>query len=562
MPRAAKVAKRGPYQIDVIERGLRVLRLFSPNRHVLSLREIAQGVRCVPSTTLRIVRTLCDLGFLQEMAERTLYRPGISAIRLGMSSVISARLHSAALPHLRALHRSTRRTVNLDVLLDGLICHVERFKESDILPAAIGIGSLFPAYCTAPGKLLMAFQSPEDRTRTLRTQSFTQLTPRTITSKTRMLEELREIKRTDVAIADCEMADDLRAISAPVRDQSGDVIAAVTMVGSIATLPLKKLRGAYASLVRAAATQISEALRSPVRRSTTVSQFARADNNVRGTSRYHITALSRGLRLLSMLSSHRHGLTISEIASRAGWTISTTFRVASTLRHLGYLENETSSGCYELTYQCLLLGYCASANLDLTEFAMPELQRLHQETRESVFLSLLAGAEIVSVVRLLRSEQFGTVGSGRFPAHATPNGKMLMAWLPDHERERLLKQTNWVSFTPKTITEPAQLSRELQKARMAGYAVTDDELVIGTRGIAAPIFDWDGECVAAVTISCAGNRLTLDEMIQRYCEATQATARRITALLQSRCPISCDVEKLVPEDESAPQRRFQRAIKY
>lgn len=261
MPRTSKSGKRTPYQIDVIERGLGVLRLFTPSRHVLSLRDIAQGLRCVPSTALRLVRTLCDLGFLQEMQGRTLYRPGIAAIGLGKSSIVNARLHRAALPHLRALHESSHHSINLDVLLDGSICHVERFKEKDILPTAVRIGSLFPAYCTAPGKLLMAFQSSQERARTLRVQSFAPLTVRTITSRTAMLRELRAVRKAGLAIADCEMAEDLRAVSAPVRDRHGEVVAAVTLVGSSRTIPIKMLRGLYANGVREAAEHISADLR-------------------------------------------------------------------------------------------------------------------------------------------------------------------------------------------------------------------------------------------------------------------------------------------------------------
>jgi len=261
MPRTSKSGKRTPYQIDVIERGLGVLRLFTPSRHVLSLRDIAQGLHCVPSTALRLVRTLCDLGFLQEMQGRTLYRPGIAAIGLGKSSIVNARLHRAALPHLRALHESSHHSINLDVLLDGSICHVERFKEKDILPTAVRIGSLFPAYCTAPGKLLMAFQSSQERARTLRTQSFAPLTARTITSRTAMLRELRAVRKAGFAIADCEMAEDLRAVSAPVCDRHGEVVAAVTLVGSSRTIPVRMLRGPYADGVREAAEYISADLR-------------------------------------------------------------------------------------------------------------------------------------------------------------------------------------------------------------------------------------------------------------------------------------------------------------
>lgn len=279
-----------------------------------------------------------------------------------------------------------------------------------------------------------------------------------------------------------------------------------------------------------------------------------------GTSRYHITALARGLQLLAMLAARRGGMTVSAIAAESGWTITTAFRVASTLCHLGYLEHDKRSGDYELTYHCLSLGYSATVSLELTEIAFPDLQKLHDETHESVFLSILAGADIISTVRLLRSERFGALGD-RFPAHATPNGKMLIAHLPARDQERLLTGTRWMSFTPKTIVDPAQLRKEFEKARLAGFAVTDDELVVGTRGIAAPIFDWDGQCVAAVAIVCAGKRLTVAQVIERYCGPVQITAERISALLRARYPISHDIGDPPPNGPAKAPPRLRRLRK-
>ncbi len=266
---------------------------------------------------------------------------------------------------------------------------------------------------------------------------------------------------------------------------------------------------------------------------STRKESAVPDHAGQQNSRYHITALARGLKVLDLLSRHKTGLTVSEIAAETGWTITTAFRVATTLCQLGYLNHDKRSGCYELTYLCLLLGYCATFNLELSEMALPDLQQLHNETRESVFLSILAGAEIISTVRLLRSERFGALGD-RFPAHATPNGKMLLAHLPFTERERLLTNEKWTAFTPKSITDPLQLRAVIEQAHLNGFAFTDDELVIGTRGVAAPIFDSEGECVAAVSIVCAGNRLSLAAVLDKYCLKVRDAANRISMQLKCR----------------------------
>src|SRR5690606_11516113 len=249
-----------PYRIEAIERGLRVLRLFTPERHSLSLREIASGVDCVPSTALRVVATLCDLQFLQEMPTRGLYRPGIAAMRLGVAALLNSPLYRAAPPALRKLHQVTEETVNLDALLDGMICHVGRFKQKDILPTAVAIGSLFPCYCTAPGKLFMALLPPNQRAKVMQKQSFAPITPQTITSRAVLQRELSSIRAEGVAFADCEMWQDLRALSAPVLGSNNQVVAAVTLVGSTARIPLPRMRGPLARQVKVTAAAITQAL--------------------------------------------------------------------------------------------------------------------------------------------------------------------------------------------------------------------------------------------------------------------------------------------------------------
>ncbi len=250
-------------------------------------------------------------------------------------------------------------------------------------------------------------------------------------------------------------------------------------------------------------------------------------------SRYHITALARGLIVLDLLSRRRSGLAPTEIATVTGWTITTAFRVVSTLCQLGYLAHDKQSGRYNLTYSVLLLGYNATLDLDLPETAYPILRKLYDQTHESIFLSVLVGQEIISTVRFLRSERFGALGD-RFPAHATPNGKMLLACLPADQLNQLLAHARWAAFTPKTLVTPEEILKSVVEARARGYAVTDDELVVGTRGIAAPVFDADGQCVAAISIVCAGGRLTLSSVVEKYRDLVCATAGKISLQLKSR----------------------------
>jgi IclR family pca regulon transcriptional regulator len=211
------------------------------------------------STTHRYVLTLSELGYLQQQASRK-YRLGHRAADVGMAALNSLDVRRHARSLLDELRETTSSTVGLAVLDGAEVVYVDRAGDSQSVQAevnlGIGLGSRLPVHCTAAGKLLLAY-IPESEQRIVMSETkLAKHGPNTITSKRQLREELEEIGSNGFAIANDEFAAESCAIAAPVRDQAGDVVAAVGLADHSSSASLLKL----SPLLISAADDISRSL--------------------------------------------------------------------------------------------------------------------------------------------------------------------------------------------------------------------------------------------------------------------------------------------------------------
>ncbi len=205
------------------------------------------------------------------------------------------------------------------------------------------------------------------------------------------------------------------------------------------------------------------------------------------SSRYSISALSKGLAILRLFTQESPVLSLTDIVNATQMTKSTAFRVLSTLEDEGYLARDEARR-YRPGVRVLELGFAALRGLDTLHVARPHLEQLARETSETVSLAVLDGEEIVYVDRVRNRAIVGLlfdIGS-RAPAHCTGLGKALLAELEDSELSQILEHP-LEEYTEYTITDPDDLRADLELARDRGYALNDQELAIGLRTIAAPI---------------------------------------------------------------------------
>ncbi len=242
-----------------LEYGLAILACFTAERPVLGIVDIADTVQMSRSTTHRYAITLMALGYLEQTRARK-YRLGTRVNDLGMSVLNSIPLRTHAPPHLQELRARSRCTASLAILDGADILYLARARSyyagQHEIDMGLRVGARLPAHCTAKGKLLLAYLPEEEQHDALKGR-LPRRTQRTITTKKVMRVELERIRERGIALNDCELAQELHAIAAPVRDKEGEVIAAVGIAAHTAQLSHEELVLDHRPNVLAAADKIS-----------------------------------------------------------------------------------------------------------------------------------------------------------------------------------------------------------------------------------------------------------------------------------------------------------------
>ena len=254
----------------------------------------------------------------------------------------------------------------------------------------------------------------------------------------------------------------------------------------------------------------------------------------RGSSGGH-RAAGRVVDILESIVGSREGLPLRELSAQLEAPKSSLLPLLRTLAARGYLE-QGPLGEYRLGRRALELGMGVPAHRELPEIARPALRALMQRTGETVFLGILSddGTSVVFVDKV-DSEQVirytGGIGERR-ALHATSSGKVLLAFLPPSRREKILRVLPLKRYTDRTVTGLPALRASLEEVRRSGVCFNLDELAVGAAGIAAPIFDRDGEVVGACAIGAPTDRVR--SRLKSLAAEVRVTARAISVGLGHR----------------------------
>src|SRR5215831_3616812 len=240
-----------------------------------------------------------------------------------------------------------------------------------------------------------------------------------------------------------------------------------------------------------------------------------------------VQSLERGLSVIRAFDADHAKLSLSEVATSFRNSLTAARRFLHTLVHLGYMRS--NDGRFSLRPKILELGYAYLSSLTLPEVAMPHLEELVEQVRESSSVSELDGEDVVYIARVpTKRIMTVTISVGtRFPAYATSMGRVMLAAQSEERLEEYLESASLRGLTGHTITSATALRRELRKIRSQGWALVDQELEEGLRSIAAPIRDADGQVIAAINVSTHAGRRTLNSIVEELLQPLLATALRI-----------------------------------
>jgi IclR family pca regulon transcriptional regulator len=246
-----------------------------------------------------------------------------------------------------------------------------------------------------------------------------------------------------------------------------------------------------------------------------------------------MTSLARGLAVIQAFSGRPRHATISHLSQKTGFSRAAVRRCLYTLTKLGFAGSEDNRHFF-LQPRVLTLGHSYISSMPLATAAHPILERVSHLVRESSSIAILDGVEIIYIARVNVTRILGIhlgVGS-RLPAFCTSMGRILLANLPPEDLQSSLANIKFTRYTGRTVGTTDALLEMLDQARRDGYAMVDQELELGLRSMAVPIWNLTGRVVAAVNVGAHAQRVSSQEMQKNFLPHLQAAAQELSMLLR------------------------------
>ncbi|WP_238153651.1 IclR family transcriptional regulator domain-containing protein [Streptomyces xinghaiensis] len=477
-----------------LERGLTVIRAMTASgSRRLRPSDLVHATGLARATVDRVVGTLLHLGLLRTTGRDIELSPRL--MRFGNAYLASCGVADALQPFAELIADELDESVSVAVPDGDGVRFVAQVIRRRAMTPVFRIGDLLPADRCAAG-MVTGPESPE------------------------------------WAVDDQRMEQGLIAVAVPVRDAEGRPACGISVVSntgrhtaaSLTATALPRLR----ALLPAMEAALSEARDRPPRPGAGTAPDTPLPDAKRELGAGFLQSLARGLDVLAALGAGPRGLTLSETAEAVGQPRATARRALLSLEHLGYVHSADRR--FRLLPRVLELGYAPLSGLSFTEVVQPHLEDLAARVRESASVAVLDGQDIRYIARVPAYRIMSvniTIGT-RFPATPTSMGRILLAGLPPEERAARLSAGTPPRFTGRTVTDPAELGRILDRVASEGYALVDEELEEGLRSLAVPVRGRDGRPVAALNVSTHTGRGTAEESRAALLPALRETAARIS----------------------------------
>jgi IclR family transcriptional regulator, KDG regulon repressor len=227
----------------------------------------------------------------------------------------------------------------------------------------------------------------------------------------------------------------------------------------------------------------------------------RAEDEERSGNSEFIQSVVITGQIIEALAAAGQPMRLTALASQLGEPKAKMHRHLSTLKHLGFVDQDAKTETYRLGLKLVYIGQSAIDQFDLRRLAEPYMSRLRDLTRQTIVLSTPANGDAI-INAVVESPNLVTISvrlGYRLPAHASAQGRLNLAFAPPAVQQRILAR-KLQAFTPRTLVDPVMMRERLAQIRRELFDVSMDETLLGISAVAAPILNFDNELVGAIAI--------------------------------------------------------------
>ena len=251
------------------------------------------------------------------------------------------------------------------------------------------------------------------------------------------------------------------------------------------------------------------------------------------SSLYFSKSFEKGLKILSLFNPDRRSLSLKEVSEMIGANKSSAYRFVNTLVKLDYLKKDPRTKLLTLAPKSYLLGLNLSRSFSLLQVVKPIIDKVYDACQISIDSALLSGSTLLKLYQRIAPDMVTYQSSVVDPAtHSHALGKAILAFLPDAEMREVVDQIPLVKRTENTLTSKKDLLVDLKKTRERGFAINNEEIVLGLFALAVPFFSRETNLpIGAVSMDFSTAQHTLKEAQEKYLDIPKKLGEDISRVV-------------------------------
>lgn len=252
--------EKSEYIIQAVSHALDLLEQFHDDVDELGVTELSKRLKLHKNNVFRLLATLESRGYIEQNKATENYRLGLKALELGQTFIKQMGLLRQAKPILEKIVDGCNETAYVAIFKEGYIVYLDVVETNLTVRVVSRVGSRMPAYCTAAGKVHLAFMSDEEVEEILPAREFKSYTPNTITDRETLRTQLRQVAEKGFALDDEELDLGVRCVAAPIRDYTRRIVGAISVSGPTMRLEDSRIEKEIIPLVLESAEELSARL--------------------------------------------------------------------------------------------------------------------------------------------------------------------------------------------------------------------------------------------------------------------------------------------------------------